>query len=88
MKTINSTSDQRVWSETPSDSRGSSSSENSPVRHQYRVLSDEEKQLVSHVKDLGQALLDYLEAFNSRENSIAKTKVEEAIMWAVRGITK
>lgn len=57
-------------------------------RHKYRVLSDEEKQLVSDVKnathDFG-VLLDSLPP--SREISLAITKLEEASMWAVRGLT-
>jgi len=57
-------------------------------RHQYRALSDEEKQQVSAVKDATHdfgKLLDSLPP--SRERSIAITKLEEASMWAVRGLT-
>ena len=61
---------------------------NSPVRHQYRVLTDAEKSQVAAVKDVGEdflALLDDLP--KSREVSLARTKIEEAVMWAVKGIT-
>jgi len=62
---------------------------NNTVRHQYRVLSDEEKMQMSKVKDAGQHLLQLIEdAGNSRELSIAKTKTEEAVMWAVKHITR
>lgn len=61
---------------------------NNVMRHQYRVLSDEEKQQMQHVKDIG---LDFIIMLNkighSRELSIARTKVEEAVMWAVKHIT-
>lgn len=52
---------------------------NNAVRHQYRVLSDAEKaDLLAILDGLGQ----------SRELSIARTKIEEAAMWAVKHITK
>jgi hypothetical protein len=58
------------------------------MRHAYRVLSDEEKALMVEIKDLGAALHDKIVAIgNSRELSIAKTKVEEAVMWAVKHVT-
>jgi hypothetical protein len=58
------------------------------ARHAYRVLSDEEKKLVVEIKDLGQAFLDRVNAIGaSRELSIARTKAEEAIMWAVKHVT-
>lgn len=63
------------------------------VRHKYRVLNDLEKQLMDVVKDKG---ADLLEAINAvavkpsagRECAIARTKAEEAVMWAVKGLTK
>jgi hypothetical protein len=61
---------------------------NNSVRHQYRVLTEDEKAMMLKVKDSGAdflALLDGLGA--SREISIAKTKIEEAVMWAVKSIT-
>lgn len=58
------------------------------VRHAYRVLSEEEKQLMVEIKDLGAELLAKIEGIgSSRELSIAKTKTEEAVMWAVKHIT-
>lgn len=63
--------------------------ENSPLRHQYRVLSEEEKEQVSIVKGLGEMFLAKLEELpQGRETSLARTKIEEAVMWAVKGITK
>ncbi|MCC3246121.1 hypothetical protein LG047_12455 [Methylocystis sp. WRRC1] len=61
---------------------------NSAVRHQYRVLSDKEKADMLAVKDMGAAFLGQIEALGqSRELSIARTKIEEAVMWAVKHIT-
>ncbi len=62
--------------------------ENSPVRHAYRVLSEEDKAKVAEIKDAGLAFLDALPAgVHSRELSIARTKIEEAVMWAVKHVT-
>lgn len=61
---------------------------NNTVRHNYRVLTEAEKATMVEIKDLGAAFLALIEAQGpSRENSIAKTKVEEAVMWAVKSLT-
>ena len=63
--------------------------QNNTMRHQYRVLTDEEKQQMIAVKDKGLEFLNVVDnlGFSSREISLAKTKIEEAVMWAVKGIT-
>jgi len=61
---------------------------NNVMRHGYRVLSDEEKELMQKLKDMGLELHEFVAKIgNSRELSIAKTKIEEAVMWAVKHIT-
>jgi hypothetical protein len=62
---------------------------NNDVRHQYRVLTEPEKKAVTAVKDAGHSMLATLERYcqPGRETSLARIKVEEAVMWAVRGIT-
>lgn len=61
---------------------------NNTMRHAYRVLSDEEKAQMSAIKDAGLAFHDLIAGVgSSRELSLAKTKVEEAVMWAVKHIT-
>jgi hypothetical protein len=61
---------------------------NNTMRHQYRVLSDAEKANMQQIKDMGLAFHDFISGIgNSREMSIAKTKIEEAVMWAVKHIT-
>lgn len=63
--------------------------QNNTMRHQYRVLNDEEKAQMLTIKDMGAGFLTYLEHLPaSREISLAKTKLEEAVMWAVKSITK
>lgn len=61
---------------------------NNTLRHQYKILNNEEKAAMLAIKDLG---LNFLTAIDKcgqkREYSIAKTKIEEAVMWAVKGIT-
>ena len=74
-ETIDSTSDRRV--------------ENNVMRHQYKILSDAEKGQMQAIKDMGLHFHDGVEALGqSRELSLAKTKIEEAVMWAVKHITK
>lgn len=63
---------------------------NNAARHQYRVLSDDEKEAMVWIKDQGLSMMEYI---NGRvpagcEASIAKTKIEEAVMWAVKGLTQ
>jgi hypothetical protein len=62
---------------------------NNVMRHEYRVLSDDEKAMMLKIKDDGKALHDYLDSLGvSRELSVAKTKLEEAVMWAVKHLTR
>ncbi len=71
---VNSASDRRV--------------ENNVVRHEYRILTDEEKVAMRDLKDLGLAFITRVNSLGkSRELSLAVTKVEEAVMWAVKHVT-
>ena len=75
MNTVDSTSDERTV--------------NNAMRHQYRVLTDAEKTSMQEIKDMGLAFHERIAMLgDSREVSLAKTKVEEAVMWAVKEITK
>jgi len=83
MTEVSSTSDERTVNNT--------------LRHQYRVLTDREKRDIEKAKDLGLDFLNLLSAIGttamnermaSRELSLAQTKMEEAVMWAVKHITR
>lgn len=74
-KMIDSTSDQRVT--------------NNVMRHEYRKLTEVEKAAMKTVKDKGLAFVEFLNSVGaSRELSLAVTKIEEAVMWATKHITK
>lgn len=51
-------------------------------------LSSDRKATVAAIEEAGQHLLDILALHPGRETSIARTKTEEAVMWAVKGLTK
>ena len=62
---------------------------NNVVRHTYRVLSDAEKQQMLDLKDIGAAFIAKCQAVgNSRELSLAITNAEQAVMWAVKHVTR
>lgn len=74
------------------DSASDDRTANNAVRHQYRVLNDEEKAAMVWIKDNGAAFIKYVEEIRAngtapREMSLAITKMEEAVFWAVKGIT-
>lgn len=77
MTTVKSESDDRVVNNT------------NTVRHNYRILTDDEKKNMVRVKLMGSDFLDLVDTLGtSRELSLAKTRIEEAVMWAVKDITK
>lgn len=74
-ETVPSTSDERTV--------------NNVMRHAYRVLSDAEKQQMQAIKDHGLNFHELIDGIGgSRELSLAKTKIEEAVMWAVKHVTR
>lgn len=63
--------------------------DNNVMRHEYKVLSDADKMAMQAVKDVGLLLHETVDKLGqSREVSLAKTKIEEAVMWAVKHITR
>ena len=70
------------------DSASDTRTVNNTMRHQYRVLGEAEKANMAAIKDKGLEFHSLVEGLgNSREVSLAKTKIEEAVMWAVKHIT-
>lgn len=57
---------------------------------EFKMLSDQDMNDIKEAQALGQAFMDKLEALggNTRELALAKTKIEEAVMWTVKHITK
>lgn len=87
------------------DSASDERTVNNLMRHEYRVLSAEEKKQMKALKDAGASFVELLHAVGgtdrvrgedrpedarqtSRELAIAQTKIEEAVMWAVKHVTK
>lgn len=63
------------------------------MRHNYRVLDDEEKSQMIQVKDMGLNFHNFLtevmeQKGGSPELEQAKLKIREAVMWAVNHLTK
>ncbi|WP_425991361.1 DUF7681 family protein [Afipia sp. DC4300-2b1] len=70
------------------DSASDARTVNNTMRHAYRILSDAEKASMQAIKDEGLKFHDLIAGMgNSREISLAKTKIEEAVMWGVKHIT-
>lgn len=86
------------------DSTSDARTVNNVMRHQYRVLTDAEKLQMQTIKDKGLELALYLHTVGgtaepdgsvedgalqgSRELELAQERVEEAVMWAVKHITR
>lgn len=56
-------------------------------RPAYRELNQEEKEKIEAIKIAAQVLYDMYGEWFTRENSLAKTHLEESVMWAVKGLT-
>lgn len=58
------------------------------MRLKYRAVTDQEAGAAERIKMLGAELYFAVNALgDKREYSLAKTKIEEAVLWAVKGIT-
>ena len=56
-------------------------------RKNYRELSPTEQQTIDRIKDKAYALAVEFNPTDTREKSIALTKLEECVMWAVKGVS-
>lgn len=67
----------------------------SVFRGTYRELSEEEKNIVADIKDRAEELYGVIDNYAGQQGAglmqryyaLAKTNLEEAVMWAVKGIT-
>lgn len=63
--------------------------DNNVMRHAYRVLNEDEKAKMQALKDKGLEFWNLLDSIGpGREIALAKTKLEEAVMWGVKELTK
>jgi hypothetical protein len=55
-----------------------------------RALTDDEKEAISWINDQGLTMIEFIDEHVpvGREASIAKTKIEEAVMWSTRAVVK
>ena len=56
----------------------------------YNELTDDQKNKIAEIKDAALVLYESIELVHGADPrciALAKTKLEEAIMWAVKGIT-
>lgn len=61
-----------------------------------KQVSEDEKEWLVHIQEMGQSLLDLFDEIgrettvggSSRELALAKTNLEQAVMWAAKHITK
>lgn len=56
-------------------------------RKEYKKLEPDDIKYIGMIKDRAEALYEVLQLMQNRETSIAKTKLEEAVMWAIKGAT-
>ncbi|HTP95503.1 MAG TPA: hypothetical protein VMK05_06610 [Burkholderiales bacterium] len=56
---------------------------------EVRQFSDDEKKHTDAIKDVAEDLHNLIDMVpGSREREIAKTRLEEAVMWAIRAIAR
>ena len=62
-----------------------------PFNKAYTPIDDIQRALINDIKDAASELYDLLlktdREYNARCGHLAKTKLEEAVMWAVKGVT-
>ena len=76
---------------TKVDSTSDDRTANNAVRHQYRVLTDDEKAHMQAIKDRGAEFIQYLDEITpigrTRDIQLAIDHIEDGVMRAVRHIT-
>ena len=56
----------------------------------YLEVNEEKQQKIDSIREIFSKMYDFIEenCKNSRETSLAMTKLEEAQFWAIKGITR
>ena len=57
-------------------------------RAKYLSISEEKEKQIQEIREKFSEIYDILDRHNSRENSLAITRLEEAQFWAIKGITR
>ena len=57
-------------------------------RPEYKELTPTQQQTIARIKDKAFQLAVEFNPTDTREKSIALTKLEECVMWAVKGVTE
>lgn len=57
-------------------------------RKSHRKLEPSELELIHRIKDQAGDVYELLACIDSREGALARTKLEEVVMWAIKGITR
>ncbi len=57
-------------------------------RAKFINVSEKKEKQIQEVRELFSKVYDILDKYNSRENSLATTRLEEAQFWAIKGITR
>ena len=59
-------------------------------RAKYLEVNEEKQQKIQDIREIFSKMYDFIEENykNSRETSLAITKLEEAQFWAIKGITR
>jgi hypothetical protein len=78
---------EKKFVDSTSDARVVNNSDNS-MRHNYRVLNDEEKANMKAIKDAGLAFKQLIDSIGSSADlTVAKRKIQESVFWSVYHIT-
>jgi hypothetical protein len=56
-------------------------------RNEYRPLTEQEKAHIAAIKTTAEILYSSLHSGEARHMALAKTKLEECVMWATKAIT-
>lgn len=78
----------RRTSEPMSNIEGEKMMADDTMRQESRPLTDKEQDAIRTVKGMGETFYKYLSSLPpTRQRDMAMARIEEAVMWAVKGIS-